>query len=309
MRFKEIYLSILFLSFFISCKKLTDPLVKIKDKIIDAYWSDIKNLTIKVEGNEGYVVDFGTSELGTNQAVFGPDKPFVKNITRTDHDSWTAEVVKPSFDAQGKLNGISYEPVTIDLSTNSNGVDVISISNTEPQKTTLTKQPDNYNAPTDPYHQQPISCDNSIFQSKDGNSLSLRNYWRGNLDSSNIKVASQLFMPMNRTSNTKCHYRMTGSITYNGNLIELIISFSHKPTQSQFFTIADYGFGSISPLNKDNAIISLEYGSYLSFPNGAKINVGVAGGKITASLVDVELKHKNVALAFPNCKVTCVLKG
>jgi hypothetical protein len=295
------------LIYFASCKKISDPIADLKDKIINAYWADFNNLTIQIEDGEGYVVDFGTSNLGSNPSVFSPEKPFLKNISRTDRDSWTADVVKPTFDNQGKLNGITYEPVSINMSTSSAGKDIITIVHSSEIISTLTMQPNTYTPPADPYHQQPVVCSNMVVKTKEGNSLSLRNYWRGNIDSTNIRVESQLYMPMNHSSITKCHYKMNGFISLNGNLIELIVYFSHKPTQNQIFTVKDYGFGSIVTLNHNQAIISLEYGQFLSINNGSIVNITVDQGKVIATLVNIELKPNSMTLQ--NCRVSGTLKG
>lgn len=307
MRVLTLSLLNLSLFYFASCKKISEPIADLKDKIINAYWADFNNLTIQIEDDEGYVVDFGTSNLGSNPSVFSPEKPFIKNISRTDQDSWTAEVVKGTFDNQGKLNAISYEPVSINISTSSAGKDLITISNSSAVISTLTIQSNTYTPPADPYHQQPVICINTVVKTKEGNSLSLRNYWRGNIDSANIRVESQLYMPMNHSSITKCHYKMNGFINLNGNLVELIAYFSHKPTQNQIFTVRDYGFGSIATLDQNQAIISLEYGQYLSINNGATVNFTVDQGKVIATLVNIELKPNSMTLQ--NCRVSAILKG
>jgi hypothetical protein len=80
---------------------------------------------------------------------------------------------------------------------------------------------------------------------------------------------------------------------------------SHKPTVSQIFKIDSYGFGSISPLDKNTAKISLE-GIYTSISNGSVVEVTVNGTEITATLNNVILQtDKDVK----NCIVNCVLKG
>ncbi len=101
---------------------------------------------------------------------------------------------------------------------------------------------------------------------------------------------------------------MTGAITYNGNLIEVIVNFSHKPTQNQTFTVTNYGFGPIAPIEQNKAIISLEYGAYTSVSNGSQIVLTVIGDKIIANMNNVELAYKSSG-SLPNCKLTCTLKG
>ena len=304
---KRILLSsaILFL-FFYSCTKVKNSVVEIKDKIINAYWSDVDNLTIKVDDDDAYVVDFGNSNLGSNSDVFNRTIPYIKNITRINSETWSGEIIVPSYDSQGKLNDFSYQNTKITLSTNSIGNEILEFSVADKNSKTWTKKPDNYVpiTPEDPNVNQPVACDTNTHLTYN-NIVSLKDYWRGNRDFEDYKVRSRLFMPLNHTSQTNCHYQMVGVTNFYGNEIKIIISFSHKPTVSQVFNIDSYGFGPISPLDKNTAKISLE-GIYTSISNGSVVEVTVNGTEIIATLNNVILQtDKDVK----NCIVNCVLKG
>lgn len=291
-----------------SCKKAGEAITEIKDKIIDAYWSDIDNLTIKIEGDEGYIVDFGTSTFGNNPVVFKPQTPYLKNINRTGSDKWDAEIIKSTYDGNGKLSGTTYEPTSIAVSSQGNGNEIIVFSNADPKSRTWNKLPIGYTPPVDPYQNQPITCDTVSNVTTTGNSLSVRDYswWGEDLDYTDILVRSWLYKPLNHNAQSKCHYQMRGLVIWNGKTLDLNIYFSHKPTQSQTFTVASYGFGSIAPIEKDHAIISFDY-IYDSIKNGAMVNVNVSGGKITATVTNAELDYTGSG-TNPNCKVSCVLK-
>jgi hypothetical protein len=297
--------SILFL-FFYSCNKVKNTVVAIKDKIINAYWSDVDNLTIKVDNDEAYVVDFGNSNLGSNSNVFNRTIPYIKNITRINSETWSGEIIIPSYDSKDKLIDFSYQNTKITLSTNSIGNEILIFSVADKNSKTWTKKPDNYVpiTPVDPNINQPVTCD-TISKLTYNNIVSLKDYWRGDRDFEDYQVRSRLFMPLNHTSQTNCHYQMVGVTNFYGNKIEIIISLSHKPTVSQVFNIDSYGFGSISPLDKNTAKISLE-GIYTSISNGSVVEVTVNGTEITATLNNVILQTDK---DLKNCIVNCVLKG
>lgn len=305
MKNKIIITFLLLSTLVMSCKKAGEVLTEIKDKIIDAYWSDIDNLTIKIEGNEGYVVDFGTSTFGNNPVVFKPQTPYLKNINRTSSDKWDAEIIKSTYDGNGKLSGTTYEPTTINVSSQGNGNEMIVFSNADPKSKTWNKLPIGYTAPADPYHKQPIICDTVSNVTTNGNTLSARSFFRGDRDCTDILVRSRLYKPINHSTLTKCHYQMRGRVIMNGNITELNIYFSHKPTKSQIFTVESYGWGSSVPIENDHAIINFAY-NYESMKNGAVVNVIVSGGKLSATLTNTELKYTGTGTT-PNCKVSCVL--
>lgn len=308
MKNKYILALVLLSTIVISCKKAGETITEIKNKILDAYWADINNLTVKIEGDEGFVVDFGTSPIGNNPSVFNLKTPYLKNISRTDVDKWEAEIIKSTYDVNGKLSDISYEPTSIVVSTQGNGSEVAVFSNADPKSKTMNKLPSSYIPPADPYQNQPVICDTVSTVTTLGNSISARSFWRGNIDYTDVLVRSALYKPLNHNAQTKCHYKMSGHIVMNGNIIDLDIYFSHKPTQSQVFKVKDYGmWGSITPIEKDHALISFEY-NYKSIDNGAVVNVNVSGGKITASFNNVELKYTSTG-SVPNCTVSCVLKN
>lgn len=291
-----------------SCKKATETIAnkatEIKDRIIDAYWSDIKELTVKVEGKEGYVVDFGKSNLGTNQSIFNTSTPFFKNITKTATNTWTADVVKGTF-YFNKLTAVDYVPTTIKITTGSNGSDQITLTNYDPNFSIMYIKPSGYNPPIDPYQDQPKFCDSTSAENISGNFASLKNYWRGDEDFTNFSVRTRLINAWNPYN--PCYYSFTAILKpSNGMGIEvpILLVLGHKPVASETFTFitSEYGFN----LEQNQAAIRFEYSNDVSEDNVYTVSVNVSGGKITANINNILLKHKSGSVSDMTASFTLV---
>lgn len=284
---KAIFISVLFLFVANSCKKAEDKITEIKDRVINAYWSDVEGLTIKIEDTEGKIVDFGTSRLGTNKTTFNISTPFLRNIKRTSTDTWTADIIKGRY-YLNTLESVEYVPTTIKISTSSSGIDQIKFSDSDPISSTMYIQPAGYTPPADPYEDLPKSCDTTSTQTTQGNSASLKGYWRGDFDYTNFPVKSSLTNAPNPTR--PCYYRMSATIiTLGGNLLPIELILQQKPTQSGTYYLIKKTFNTL--LAEGQARLYFEYNYDVDVENFYKVEVDVSAGKITANINNVGLAY------------------
>jgi hypothetical protein len=269
---KKIILSFFVLTLVTSnCKKTEEIFNEIKD----AYWSDIDGLVVKVEDKEGYVLDFGESDLGSNQNVFNPTMPYFKNIERKSANSWTADAIKSTYDNFQKLEEITYESTTINLTTGTDGEDVITQTDANSNSKEWTKEEESY---VPPVIEQEITCDTLSSLTTSGNTLKFKQ-----LDYKDFPVRSRLTKPLNHDSQTQCHYLM--DVEKYG----ISIMFSHKPTKNEIFTLVGSKFNWIFPLEPGTAMMISGYYDQ-SYENSGVIEVSASGGQITASGTNIELR-------------------
>ena len=66
----------------------------ITDLVLEGRWEARTGLVIEFNADgHAIVVKFGDSVLGTNSSVFDIGDTFIRNITRVDHNTWSAEVL------------------------------------------------------------------------------------------------------------------------------------------------------------------------------------------------------------------------
>lgn len=85
----------------------------------------------------------------------------------------------------------------------------------------------------------------------EGNTIQFPNYWRGMKDLQNVPTESYYYLPLNRNTNTPCHYKITGKIhqvSYPGNEFDfkLNILLPEKPTTNRTYNITSSSYAGIS---------------------------------------------------------------
>lgn len=114
-----------------SCNKIDESI----DEAVDEYLADFYStgeggLTIQFQGDKAVIADFGDSDLGTNSSVINEGDVYIKNITRTGPNKWSAEIIKGDYSlnyggsTHKRLNSVTFEPTDLEVSG-----DNLSISN------------------------------------------------------------------------------------------------------------------------------------------------------------------------------------
>lgn len=283
-------------------KKVIDAVVEIKDKIIKGYWSDYEGLTIEVKDTDAFVVDFSTSNIGSNPTVFNPSMPYIKNIVRTGSDSWTGDVIKGTY-SFNVLTSVTYEPTGIKVATDATGKDIFTLSNGDPNSINWAIKDPGYVPPSDPYTPQSNGCDTVSSLSNTGNMASLTNWVGSNRFFTDVPIRSAIFLPSFMQAGY-CNYKMSGNLNYadpgiagvSPQRISLILILNHKPTTNETLTLRTYsGYA-----EEGEAQILLD-GGYESQTNGGVIDISVSGGKITATANNITLNG--------SCVINFVLVG
>ncbi|RCH55378.1 hypothetical protein DJ568_09375 [Mucilaginibacter hurinus] len=280
------------------CKKAREIKDQVKEKVLAAYWGDVDGLTIELDGNEGHVVDFGTSGLRTNKDVFTPDMPFLKNISRTGPDTWDAEVVTGTYNGSEKLMSITYTPTTIKVTTGDNGGETLTLTSADSKN--WTKKADGYTPPANPYGADdddddeeptgPVTCNATIGETSSGNNLTMKDYWRGITEFKDVEFESEEYKPLFGGPDARCHYRLRGKTTVGGgNVVPINIYLGHKPTKNETFVLVENDDASIMVLGNNEAAIGFEHYWYNL---AGTLTATVSGGTITVTANDVEM-HSN----------------
>jgi len=106
-----------------SCTKIDETIDEAVDSFLKDFYSSGSDLTIEFIGDEAIIADFGDSYLGSNPAVIGVGDIYIKNISRTGPNTWSANIIEGDY-SLSQLNSVSYVPTDITL----NGTD-LSFSN------------------------------------------------------------------------------------------------------------------------------------------------------------------------------------
>lgn len=305
---------------FSGCDSASDAAADIKDKLIEAYWGDVDGLVMEVKEEDASVVDFGESGLGSNHSIFdGTTQPILRNIERTGPNTWDAEVVKGTYDDDGVLTAIDYEPTTITSTTNSEGKETLTLSNvSDPALQNWVQKDSDYTPPIPEEPEEPevpevpveIVCDYTHTQTEQGNTIQFTNYWRGDMDFQDVPTESFYYKPLNHyPTTTPCHYKIEGTahkVYYVGNEFDfrVIILLPEKPTESRTYDIDNSPYASIFPLGEGKASVSMD-AQYYPKNTTDKLNITVSGGKITATVTALELTSDS----YGDCTVTCTLTG
>lgn len=269
-----------------ACKKAEQIATEIKDKLISGYWQDLDGLVIQIDQDMGTVVEYGNSNLGTDKNVFDKNNMwYIKGINRTGPESFTAEIVKGTYD-NNKLTEIKYEPTKITVSTGADGKDKLTFSNADSKE--FTKLPDSYTPPAN--NNNGVSCDTVSFYSTSGNTIHFDKYMRGDTGFTDVRVRSHLYMPLNHSATTPCNYSMDGDLTVGGgNTAPFHIYFASKPT-SGTYKVINYGYGPIVALKPGEVKMNFEY-YYEGTDTSGVINVSVSGNTIMVTGDKIVLPH------------------
>lgn len=109
-----------------SCEKIDSTVDDVVDSYLAELYSSSSGLTIKIDGDEATITDFGTSYLGNNKSVIDIGDVYIRNIKRTGPAKWSAEIIEGDY-YLSQLNSVSY--VSTDLT-----VDGKSLSISNPDK-------------------------------------------------------------------------------------------------------------------------------------------------------------------------------
>ncbi len=121
-----------------SCNKIDESI----DEAVDEYLADFYSageggLTIEFDGDEAVIADFGDSRLGTNSSVISVGDVYIRNITRTGTNKWSAEIIQGDYSLT-KLNSVTFEPTELEVSgddlhvSNPDGWDIMWKKSTNP---------------------------------------------------------------------------------------------------------------------------------------------------------------------------------
>lgn len=263
------------------CKKAEEIATKIQDKLIKAYWGNVDGLIMQVNDNDAVVLDFGQSKLGSNKSVFdGKTKPIIRNIVRTGPTTWSAEVVKGSYDNLNNLVSVSYVPTTITASKSSaSGNEIITLTNTE---SSLKEwgMATNYTPPT--------TCDTTSLETIQGNIVSFNT--NGYITSyQDVPTRSHYYKPFYGNPYTPCHYQIRGFVTTpNTTVMELYIMLPNKPTTGGTYTMSSGPWSYGLPLDEGEAHVGID-GVFYPLNSTDNITIQVSGSQVTATITDLPL--------------------
>lgn len=271
--------------------------------MLAGFWSDLDGLTVEIRGNQGYVLEFGSSHLGKNKLIFNQNMPYIKNLVRVNHESWEAEVIISKFDSLDMWSAVEYEKTHILMSTDSVVRDVITFSHANPNSLTMRRMPASYTPPGGPA----VTCDSTSTVTTSGNIVSVTNSPRGNQTFNNIPVRSRLYKPLNSRPNGLCYYEMRGTADLAGTKIPLILYLSQKPTSSQTFTLEAINYSDLNELAPGSAAIAFD--TYWFVGATAPLNITVVGNKITAAAANVEMHSTQSSWNLQASYLTLSLQG
>jgi hypothetical protein len=279
------------------CKKAQDALSSIKNKIIDGYWADINGLKLDIKNNESKVLDYGSSQLKNYSNYFNKNStPYIKNITRTSENSWSADIVVRKYDGNECI-GISYEKINITLS-DSNNSQSLKLSKSDFGATLFTKLPASYKPPV-----VNSACDTSskVYQNSN-NTLEI--YDLGISKFNNIEVRSFYRKP---TYGAGCNYIFQ---TYNTEYpkgtvgaAETEIIFGDRPSVNKVYNVIDMK-NKMFRLESDEVGIKYLNNFYSTGVEGEKLYVSSEGGKVKMKADTILTKN----LSY-NSKITIDLEG
>lgn len=98
-----------------SCNKIDESIDEVVDEYLaDFYSSGEGGLTIEFTGDEAVIADFGDSHLGTNSSLINVGDVYIKNITRTGPNKWSAEIIQGDY-LYSKLRSVTFEPTDLEV--------------------------------------------------------------------------------------------------------------------------------------------------------------------------------------------------
>lgn len=250
---------------FTGCKKAAKKAEEIKQEIINGYWKAADGVVVEISDDQAVVVDFGTSNLGTNTSVFKVGDVFIKNIERIGPNNWNAEVIIPSFNANDEVTSITFVPTSI-ITEASGSTRILNIEN-------ATAAYQSWNAYTNPGSGNNNggvgNCDTtSIIVVDTGNYLK----WNTN-EFYGTKVRCGY-----RKSSGKCvYYFWTQDLYGGGHKVEL--TFGEKPQVGKTYNIVT-GVGAVP----DNGVkVAIDAGNYFE----GNVIVTADNGKLKAEATNL----------------------
>jgi hypothetical protein len=96
------------------CDKTDDAIDEVVDSYLKEFYASDKGLTIEFEGDQATIADFGTSYLGSDRSIIDIGDVYIKNITRTGPNKWSANIIEGTYNLSS-LKSITYASTTITL--------------------------------------------------------------------------------------------------------------------------------------------------------------------------------------------------
>ncbi len=263
---------------FAGCKKAGEKTKEIIDEIIAGYWESVDEMVIEVKEDEAVVVEFGSSPLGTNKSVFNTGDPFIKNLSRTDANSWTGDVLQPVFDTDDKLVSITYQPAT--LTTEDNATD---------RTLVVPDAPAEYRSWNPVYNYTPPVCDTTSQVVVDNNNFATL-YENGAEVITFTATRVRCGYRRRTVLNKPCFYRIATDNLYSGyHKIELY--FGTKPEAGKSYNITDEML-QFTP--EDEVYVVWDSGR---FKDGV-ITVTSEGGKLKIKADHLSFSNSNNSYSF-----------